>query len=47
MADAPDLKGRRILITGSSTGIGEAIARQAVDAGAQVAGLARSLSEGF
>ena len=47
MADAPDLKGRRILVTGSSTGIGEAIARQAVDAGAEVAGLARSVSDGL
>jgi NADP-dependent 3-hydroxy acid dehydrogenase YdfG len=47
MADSPDLKGRRILVTGSSTGIGEAIAHQAVDAGAQVAGLARSVSDGF
>ena len=47
MADSPDLKGRRILVTGSSTGIGEAIAQQALDAGAHVAGLARSVSDGF
>jgi NADP-dependent 3-hydroxy acid dehydrogenase YdfG len=47
MAEAPDLKGRRILVTGSSAGIGAAIARQAVDAGAQVAGLARRVSDGF
>jgi len=47
MADAPNLKGRRILVTGSSAGIGEAIARQAVEAGAQVAGLARRVSDGF
>src|SRR5579859_5523179 len=47
MADAPSLKGRRILVTGSSAGIGEAIARQAVDAGAQVAGLARRATDGF
>jgi NADP-dependent 3-hydroxy acid dehydrogenase YdfG len=46
MADTPNLKGRRILVTGSSTGIGEAIALQAVAAGAQVAGLARSVSDG-
>ena len=47
MASNPDLKGRRILITGSSTGIGEALARQAVAAGAAVAGLSRSVSDGF
>ena len=47
MADTPDLKGRRILVTGSSTGIGQAIARQAVEAGAQVAGFARSVSDGL
>src|SRR3982074_1196960 len=47
MAESPDLKGRRILITGSSTGIGEAIAQQAIAAGAEVAGLARSVSDGF
>jgi NADP-dependent 3-hydroxy acid dehydrogenase YdfG len=47
MADAPGLKGRRILVTGSSAGIGEAIAHQAVDAGAAVAGLARRVSDGY
>ena len=41
------LKGRRILITGTSAGIGAAIARQAVEAGAQVAGLARRTTDGF
>ena len=43
----PDLKGRRILITGTSAGIGAAIARQAVEAGAQVAGLARRATDGM
>ena len=47
MPDAPDLKGRRILLTGTSAGIGAAIARQAVEAGAQVAGLARRAGDGF
>jgi len=46
MADGQSLKGRRIVITGSSTGIGEALGRQAVAAGAQVVGLARSVTEG-
>lgn len=41
-----DLKGRRILVTGSSTGIGAAVVRQAVAAGARVAGLARSVEDG-
>jgi NADP-dependent 3-hydroxy acid dehydrogenase YdfG len=40
------LKGRRILVTGSSTGIGEAVCRQALAAGARVAGLARSVKDG-
>ena len=40
------LKGRRILVTGSSTGIGEAVCRQAVAAGARVVGLARSVKDG-
>jgi NADP-dependent 3-hydroxy acid dehydrogenase YdfG len=47
MTESPDLKGRRILVTGSSTGIGEAIAHQALAAGAEVAGLARSVSDGL
>ena len=47
MASNPDLKGRRILITGSSTGIGAALARQALAAGASVAGLSRSVSDGL
>ncbi|HVD00643.1 MAG TPA: SDR family NAD(P)-dependent oxidoreductase [Candidatus Dormibacteraeota bacterium] len=47
MAEPPSLEGRRILVTGSSAGIGEAIALQAVEAGAQVAGLARRVSDGF
>lgn len=49
MAEAagPSLEGRRILVTGSSAGIGEAIAQQAVAAGAQVAGLARRATDGF
>lgn len=46
MASDLNLKGRRILVTGSSAGIGEAIARQAVEAGAKVAGLARRAEEG-
>ena len=46
MADNMDLKGRRILVTGSSAGIGEAIAHLAVAAGARVAGLARRAVEG-
>ncbi len=45
MADF-DLKGRRLLVTGSSTGIGAAVARQALAAGARVAGLARSVEDG-
>lgn len=36
------LDGRRLLVTGASSGIGEAIARACVDAGAEVACLARS-----
>jgi NADP-dependent 3-hydroxy acid dehydrogenase YdfG len=40
------LTGRKILVTGSSTGIGEAVCRQAAAAGAQVAGLARSVADG-
>ena len=47
MADAPSLRGRRILVTGSSAGIGRAIAEQAVAAGAGVAGLARRVSDGY
>jgi NADP-dependent 3-hydroxy acid dehydrogenase YdfG len=39
------LKGRRILVTGASAGIGEAIAHQAVDAGATVAGLSRRMPD--
>jgi clavulanate-9-aldehyde reducatase len=35
------LEGRRVLVTGASSGIGEAIARAATDAGARVALLAR------
>lgn len=41
-----DLTGRRLLVTGSSTGIGAAVVEQALAAGAQVAGLARSVEEG-
>ena len=40
------LEGRRILVTGASTGIGEATARQCVEAGARVAGLSRKIEEG-
>ena len=40
------LKGRRILVTGGSTGIGEAVVRQSVEAGARVASLARTVDEG-
>ncbi|CAN5905506.1 SDR family oxidoreductase [soil metagenome] len=39
---ARPLSGRRVLITGASSGMGEAVARAAVSAGAQVALLARS-----
>jgi NADP-dependent 3-hydroxy acid dehydrogenase YdfG len=39
------LEGRRILITGASAGIGEAIAIRAVEAGARVAGLSRRIPE--
>ena len=45
MAAEPSLKGRRILVTGASAGIGEAIAHQAVDAGATVAGLSRRMPD--
>lgn len=38
---AQDLAGRRILVTGASSGIGEGIARACAAAGASVAGLAR------
>jgi len=41
------LAGKTLIMSGGSRGIGEAIARQALDAGAEVAGLARSLSDGF
>ena len=37
-----DLKGRRIVVTGSSSGIGRAIATACVDAGAKVVCIARS-----
>ena len=37
-----DLSGARVLITGASRGIGEAIARQAASRGAKVIGVARS-----
>ena len=40
------LEGRRIVITGASTGIGEATARQCVAAGARVVGLSRNIKEG-
>ena len=40
------LEGRRIVITGASTGIGEATARQCVEAGARVVGLSRNIKEG-
>ena len=40
------LEGRRILVTGASTGIGEATARQCIEAGARVAGLSRTIDEG-
>ena len=40
-SDAAALDGRRVLVTGASSGIGEAIARGAADAGARVAVLAR------
>jgi NADP-dependent 3-hydroxy acid dehydrogenase YdfG len=39
------LEGRRILITGASAGIGEAIAIRAVEAGARVAGLSRRVPD--
>ena len=35
------LRGRRVLVTGASAGIGAAVARSVVEAGAQVALLAR------
>ena len=37
-----DLSGARVLVTGASRGIGEAIARQAASRGAKVIGVARS-----
>ena len=45
MAEGFSLRGRRILVTGASAGIGEAIAHQAVDAGAKVAGLSRRIPD--
>jgi NADP-dependent 3-hydroxy acid dehydrogenase YdfG len=36
-----DIAGRRIIVTGASTGIGEAIVRDLTASGAQIAGLAR------
>jgi NADP-dependent 3-hydroxy acid dehydrogenase YdfG len=40
------LKGRKILVTGGSSGIGAAIVRQALEGGANVASLARTVKEG-
>jgi short-subunit dehydrogenase len=40
--DVVDLQGRRVLITGASRGIGEALARRFAEAGARVALLARN-----
>jgi len=45
VAEGFSLRGRRILVTGASAGIGEAIAHQAVDAGAKVAGLSRRIPD--
>ncbi|MFM8644161.1 MAG: SDR family NAD(P)-dependent oxidoreductase [Actinomycetota bacterium] len=39
-----DLNGGRVLVTGASRGIGEAIAREAAWRGAKVIGVARSAS---
>jgi NADP-dependent 3-hydroxy acid dehydrogenase YdfG len=41
-AEPQALEGRRIVVTGASTGIGEAIALRALRAGARVAGVARN-----
>ena len=45
MSESPTLKGRRILVVGASAGIGEAFARSAAAAGAQVCVSARRLDK--